>query len=275
MFNRALWRKAFGDVRLLLSCLTLLLFAFSWLFVYLSSLIELGPLGVFLQTLPPVFEKLSGVPMAAVATPLGRISAAYVDPVVLLGTTIWAIGRGSDAVSGEIGRGTMEMLVAQPVRRISILMTQAAMTTIGSAVLALSVLVGLSIGVATVSLPAPVDWRDFVPGALNLFAMMVFLAGVSTLVSAFGNHRWRTIGLIGGFYVIELILKVIGRLVERLEWVKYLTFATACEPQGLVIDRMHAWELSLRYDGALIGLGIVCYLVAAAVFCHRDLPAPL
>ena len=42
----------------------------------------------------------------SVATSLGRISMAYVDPVVVFAATVWGIGRGSDAVSGEIGRGT-------------------------------------------------------------------------------------------------------------------------------------------------------------------------
>lgn len=275
MFNKALWRKAITDARLLLAFLTALLFVFNWLFVYLSSLIELGPLGVFLQTLPPAFEKLSGVPFASVATPLGRISAAYVDPVVVFSTTIWAIARGSDAVSGEIGRGTMEMLVAQPVRRLWILATQATVTILGAAILSLAVLLGTCAGIATVPLGEPVDWTVYIPGVFNLFAMMVFLAGVSTLISSDDNYRWRTIGLVGAFYVVQLVFKVIGRLVERFDWLLYFTFAAACEPQALVIDYDQAWALSWRYDGVLIGLGLACYAVAAAIFCHRDLPAPL
>ncbi len=105
--------------------------------------------------------------------------------------------------------------------------------------------------------------------------MMFFLAGVSTVLSSADNHRWRTIGLVGGFYVVQLVFKVIGRLVERFSWLIYLTFGTACEPQALVIDADQAWALSLRYDGVLIGIGLACYVVAAAIFCHRDLPAPL
>jgi ABC-2 type transport system permease protein len=275
MLNKALWRKAIGDARLLLIFLTGLLFVFNWLFVYLSSLIELGPLAIFLQTLPPAFEKLSGVPFASVATPVGRISAAYVDPVVVFATTIWAVGRGSDAVSGEIGRGTMEMLVAQPVRRLSVLATQGLVTTAGSAILALAVLSGTAMGVATVPLSEAVSWTAFVPGALNLFAMMVFLSGVSTVLSSADNYRWRTIGLVGGFYVLQLVCKVIGRLVARFEWLMYCTFFTACEPQALVIDFDHNWTLSWQYDGVLIGIGLACYAAAAAIFCHRDLPAPL
>jgi ABC-2 type transport system permease protein len=275
MGNKALWRKAIGDARLLVIFLTALLFVFNWLFVYLSSLIELGPLAIFLETLPPSFEKLSGVPFASVATPVGRISAAFVDPVVLFSTTIWAVGRGSDAVSGEIGRGTMEMLTAQPVRRLSILATQAIVTTIGSAILASAVLLGTCMGLATVKLSEPVFWTDFVPGVLNLFAMMFFLSGASTLVSSADDYRWRTIGIMGAFYIVELVFKVIGRLVERFEWLMYFTFATACEPQALVIDYDHAWALSVRYDGVLLACGLACYVGAAVIFCHRDLPAPL
>jgi len=273
--NRALWTKALLEARLLLLALALLLFAFNWIFVWISSMIELGAFGVFLQTLPPAFEKLSGVPFASVATSLGRISMAYVDPVVIFAATVWGIGRGSDAVSGEIGRGTMEMLLAQPVRRISVLATQAAVTVGGAALLALASWLGTCAGVASVTLDDRIAMTAFLPGVVNLFALMLFLAGFSTMISSWDSYRWRTIGLVGGFYVVELVLKVIARLVSKVEWLMQFTFLGAFEPQALIIDPEHAWDLSLKYDGVLVGLGLASYLVAAVFFCHRDLPAPL
>jgi len=115
----------------------------------------------------------------------------------------------------------------------------------------------------------------FLPGVVNLFAFMLFLAGFSTMVSSWDNYRWRTIGLVGGFYVIQLVMKVMARLVPKLEWLLQFTFLGAFEPQSLIIKQEQAWGLSLQYDGALIGLGLASYVVAAVVFCHRDLPAPL
>ena len=79
----------------------------------------------------------------------------------------------------------------------------------------------------------------------------------------------------GAFYVLQLVCEAIGRLVTWLEWLTYCTFFTACEPQALVIDADHAWALSWRYDGVLIGLGLASYVVAGAIFANRDLPAPL
>ena len=54
---------------------------------------------------------------------------AFVDPVVVLAATVWGITRGSDAVSGQLERGTMEMVLASPVRRTAVFVTQAAATT--------------------------------------------------------------------------------------------------------------------------------------------------
>ena len=67
----------------------------------------------------------------------------------------------------------------------------------------------------------------------------------------------------------------------------YTSFFTPFEPQLLVSNAAKAWSAwipktgnsfelgGLGYDSILIGLGLVAYLGAAAVFCHRDLPAPL
>ena len=74
---------------------------------------------ILLRAIPEDWQKLSGVPFAEVATHVGRVALAFVDPVVVLAATVWGVTRGSDAVSGQLERGTMEMLLAQPVRRRS------------------------------------------------------------------------------------------------------------------------------------------------------------
>ena len=92
--------------------------------------------------MPELVEQLMPVSFSQVATSAGRIAVAYDDPIVLLLVTVWAISRGSDAVSGELNRGTMEMVLAQPVTRFGVLGTQAAVTLGGAALLAAAALVG-------------------------------------------------------------------------------------------------------------------------------------
>jgi hypothetical protein len=71
------------------------------------------------------------------------------------------------------------------------------------------------------------------------------------------------------------VIKIVGRLVEDYEWLIGCTFLGAFEPQILIIDMKNAWSLSLQYNGALLGLGLVAYVLAAVVFARRDIPAPL
>ena len=57
--------------------------------------------------------------------------------------------RGSDVVSGELGRGTMEMFLAQPISRTRVFLHHAAYTIIGLFVLVLVAWLGMSIGLWT------------------------------------------------------------------------------------------------------------------------------
>jgi ABC-2 type transport system permease protein len=273
--NRALWTKAIADARLLFIGLAVLLFAFQWIYVWLTSLFKPEALDTIYKSFPPQFLALLAVSLEKLMSPTSRVAMAYIDPVVVFATVTWGIARGSDCVSGEIGRGTMEMLLAQPVRRVTIVVIHAVVTTCGAALLALASWLGTCQGLASVEFGKQVARADFVPAAVNLFSLMFFLAAASTLVSACDSYRWRTIGVMGALYMVELVLKIIARLAPSYQWMMNATFLGAYEPQVMIIERERAWDLSLTHDSTLLGLGLGCYLLAAIVFARRDLPAPL
>ncbi len=285
--NVALWKKSWNESRWLLAGCMAIMFVAHWLRVWLSSYLPSQDLASMLSFLPEFIEPLLPVSYKQIATPAGKIAAAYDDPIVLLLVTVWAISRGSDAVSGEVNRGTMEMVLAQPVTRLGVLGTQSAMTLLGAIALGATALAGTALGLATIALEETVSASVFVPAALNLTAVTVFLAGVTTMVSSASNSRGHTIGVVGGFYAFSMLLKAIGRLAPGWKWLNYISYFTAFEPQLLVGDPKRAWiwwsatadgsfELGgLGYDSILIGLGLLFYLVALGIFYRRDLPAPL
>lgn len=271
----ALWRKSLAEVRLLLPALLFVTFLFNLLYVWLTSLVELGALATFLKALPSSFERLAGMPFSSVATQTGRLSIAYVHPVTVFVATVWSIARGSDCISGEIGRGTMELLLAQPIRRTSIVVVHALVTNGGALLIALTAWIGTWLGVRITGLNAEVDVARFVPSAINLFGFMFFLTAFSTLVSAWGRDRRTTVGLLAGFYLVEMLLKIVARTAKGFEWLLYTTFLGAFEPQLLATHPETAWTNLAWSCGCLFGLGIAAYLAATVVFCRRDLPAPL
>lgn len=270
-----LWGKAIREARLVLAACALVLFAFALLYVWLSSKIELGPLAEILEGLPAPIERLSGIPFADVTTSSGLISVLFVDPILFVTCAIWAIARGSDVVSGEISRGTMEVLLAQPVRRLRILWTQGVITTIGAAVLAVAAVLGTYAGLVAVGWTDRVDIRDFYPAGVDVFALTFCIGGMATLVSACDRYRARAVGIATGIIVVQFVLKMMARMWSSGHFLTYWTIYGAYEPQVMIRDPGTAWTLAAQYAGTLVGLGLVFYTMAAVVFCRRDLPAPL
>ena len=307
--QRALWQKSIRDAAVMFVSLAVMLLLFHVLFVWLSSKIGIVPklesmnnidleklkeafepkegttspdgegsplsLAALLESTFKDFEKLSGVPFTDVATRSGLLALGYVDPVVLFVFVIWGIGRGSDTVSGPMGRGTLEMIAAQPVSRVSILVPQIAVMTIGCALLAIACWVGTCVGIAIVPLEETVDPMAFLPAAANLFGLGFFLAGFTTLISSVDNHRARTIGIAAGFFIVQLIIKIVARMASGWQWLMSFTFLGAFEPQVLVRDTGTAWVTLAQYNGILVGLGLAAFVAAGFIFARRDLPAPL
>lgn len=280
--NRALWKKAVSDSWRQLAICTVILLLFSWLFVWLMSLLKIGAWASLLNLLPSFFKPLMGVDVVKLATPTGQLSVLYVHVVTLLVCVGWALGRGSDAVAGEIGRGTMDLVLSLPVRRATLVVISAAVAAFGAAVLAISVLAGTCLGLVTVTLHGKVAPWALLPGAANLCCMTFCFAGVTTLISSCGRDRWRTIILSGGFFVLSAIVKTTWQLIPAQSdgwlgawlktWLKYGSFLTPFRPQYLILEE-DTGLLALRYDATLVSLGVIAYAAAAIVLTRRDIPA--
>ena len=230
--NRALWKKACSEGFWLLCICALGLFLFCFIRVWFISRMEMSRFASIIGELWSDIEKFSTVPLAHLLTYPGRIAVVYNEPLVVLIMTVWAVSRGSDVVSGEISRGTMEMLLAQPTSRLQILWSQAVVGLLGVVVLCVATLAGTATGIHTFRIkespqspsikipglkfdvPLPflppksteptytpmsqkADTRQMLPAAINLGALGVFLLAFTTLMSSWDRHRWRTIGIFG------------------------------------------------------------------------------
>ncbi|MCA9182522.1 MAG: hypothetical protein KDA51_13745, partial [Planctomycetales bacterium] len=116
--NRAVLKKCLVEALLLLIACAIAIYALCWLHVWLVSRLELSEFAKVIEPLWKKYNKLSPVSLDQLLTYSGRIARAYSEPMVTLCITVWAIARGSDVVSGELGRGSMEMLIAQPLSRL-------------------------------------------------------------------------------------------------------------------------------------------------------------
>jgi ABC-2 type transport system permease protein len=282
----ALFCKTLADARWFLPALAGFMFFLQWLRVWIVGQVPAARFRALIDLAPDFIKQLIPVPIEQLVTPAGRIALSYDDPLVLLIVVVWSIARGSDAVSGELNRGTMEMLLAQPVSRLAVLWSQAAGTLCGLVALTAAAWLGTWVGIETVVLEERVEAGRFLPAAINLGCLGCCLAGITTLLSSWDDSRWRTIALAGQFYVIQTVMRIVALAVPGWRWLLKLTIFTPFDPEGLVAHPELAWTWWSVQEGVerlggwgchavLLGLGLVGYALASVVFQRRDLPAPL
>lgn len=320
MIHWTFLKKTLRDVRWLWLTCALCLFVFAWVHVLINSQFGMDRLAKILEYIPEGIEKLAPVPFKELLTYPARLAVLYEEPLIYMLMTIWCVARSSDVVSGELGRGTMEILLSQPISRRQVLVTPTLVTLVGMTALVLVVLLGTYCGIATSWVEKPIHgWtipftglevpsvsastervpmssfvsvRQMLPAALNYFCLGFFLCGVCTMLSCCDRYRWRTLGIMIGFYVVQMLAELLGQAVDALSWLRQLTFFRAYEPVMFVSKSIKnpnfAWSWFERdaaghiidmgpfvCDAILLTFGAIAFLVAGVVFARRDLPAPI
>lgn len=291
--NRALVKKSLHEAKLLFAASALWLFAFCWVRVWIVSRMEQSRFQSILEQFGDLVETVSPVSIAHLVSFTGRIAIAYDDALVVFVVLAFAIARGSDVVAGELGRGTLEMLLSQPVSRWQVLGSQALVTVTGLMLLALATWLGNWAGIQTtqarverpVELKIPfgptisnpfikakieqvpmrtqVDPQILAPAAVNLFCLGLCFAGGTSLLSACDRYRWRTIGVTLALLIVQMIAKITGVLVKDWSFLKYLSLLTAYEPEKLVEIAVrqpsYTWSLTMPASQGGFMLGPLGY----------------
>lgn len=277
---RILVKKYVHESFLLWVACALILFAFPWVRIWTVSQFELSSFSSLLEQFK-AFEKFSPVPLEQFLTYQGMVGFTFDEPVLLLCMLVWCIARGSDVVSGELNRGTMELLLAQPVSRSKVFAAHAVVTIIGLVLLCLLFYCGLCLGIQTNSTPVSkggfwslpwiglqienplvtkrtemVPLREFVdPGlyilpTINLFALGFAVLGLSVFFSARDQYRWRTIGTVIGIYVLQLLLFILSKSTAQTHFLTLFTFLAAYQPDWIVQRVSNHPETAWHWLGA-------------------------
>ena len=289
--NFALLRKYVVDAAILFVMCAIGVFTFCWFRTWIVGELDTAQFKQIIDLLPNDWRKFATVDFDWLVSYLGRTALTLDEPMLVMFISAWVLVRGSDVVSGELSRGTMEMLLAQPVSRRHIYWTHATYTIIGLALLILLTWTGMSIGiwttsveettypefrvplldiripltflrpqVETVAMVTEVDPIMFLPGVINLFFVGFFLAGFAAWCSSWDRYRWRTLGIVAAVYFAGAMLKILGMAVEEYKWTIYTSFFGYYEPASSIelsqSQQGAAWWLG-QYDevGELVGIG--------------------
>jgi ABC-2 type transport system permease protein len=322
----ALVIKLLRDLRLPLVVVAVLLIAFQCLWVKITQRIvgQLVPFFVGLavaQKLAPqsleeqlfrgpgkLMQTLMGGELIKLDRAMDVLSIGYVHPLMQTLFCIWAIGRAAGAIAGEIDRGTMELLLAQPLPRYRVVLAHLCVDGLTIPMLCLSLWAGTSFGSWLVGpikvdpadlkeLPVPLQAEPspetleispaaFGPSLWNVGALIFAVAGYTMWLSARGRFRWRVMGAAVLITLLQFLINVVGQVWEAVAWLRPFTVFYYYQPQQILLAHRWSVELGTVWNGGqpllavnvlavLFGVGAVGYGMALWTFCRRDLPAPL
>ncbi len=229
-----------------------------------------------------IIQKLIGGESIDVRKASDLLSSGYVHPLVQTILCIWAIGRAAGAIAGEIDRGTMELLLAQPITRHQLLRAHLYVDFMTIPILCAAMLSGSVLGAYLVGLvnnPEPLlradPWRC-APALVNVALLVFAVSGATMWLSAAGRFRGRVLGAAVVITLVQFLVNVIGQLWTPLEPFRPFTVFYYFQPQPIILKAdWYAIGEVWRNFAVLLAIGAAGYALAWRVFLRRDLPAPL
>jgi ABC-2 type transport system permease protein len=227
-------------------------------------------LGDLLERLGFVQQFLKVLVGMDVAGPLGPdlfVALRWIHPVVLALVWAHAIIHCTRVPAGEVDRGTIDVLLAMPVSRWGLYVSESVVWMASAGVVLTLGLAGSMVGERgnppeTQPTPAHVGIV-----LVNLACLYGAVGGVAWLVSALSDHRGRAIAVVFAVVVASFLINYLAQLWKPAERLSVLSVLTYYRP--LFILRDGAWPSK---DLAILGgTALVTWSAAGWTFSRRDL----
>ena len=318
-----LWRKLLRDSRtsFLVIFLLLMLFQVFWVMVTKRVTTEFSPLfrGIanrlnvaedsfqkhFFSGPGKVMQSIMGGEDVRFNKPQDMLAVGYLHPLIQTIFCIWAIGRAAGAIAGEIDKGTMELLLAQPLSRGQIVLAHFLVDLLLIPLLAIGLWLGTLLGTflsgpfqineskfELFSISIPIDSQTLVvdpmvlaPSIWNIAALLFALSGLTMWISSRHRFKGRAVSIAVLVVLIQFIVNVLGQLWDTISYLRPLTIFYYYQPQRISLQ--HEWTIdpgliwtgepmvALNVVAVLFAVGLLGYLLAWRTFERRDIPAPL
>ena len=195
---------------------------------------------------------------------VGFLNIEYLSYLPLL-LGIYAVVYCGGLVSKEVERGTLDVVLSQPVKRTTFLLSKLA----GFMTLALAVTVAstLALLLGAITVDVDVSVANLVAVHAVAFLLAAAIAGYSTLASCVSLDPGRSLAAAGILTAFSYFANVLGSAIEGIGWLKYASLFYYYDSLQVLADGAVNWT------GVAVYVAVFAVTVAASVvvFRRRDL----
>ncbi len=216
--------------------------------------------------IPDAFLRLLGADPFSLA---GAVALGAVHPIAIALQCAFPVGFGAAAIAGERQRGTLEVLLARPVSRRSLVATLAVAILGFAVVTTLALVAGTVSGATLYGVAGGLDAGDLAFLALNTVLLLAALGSLGLVASTTFDRLAPAVGVAFAFVLVAYVLEILGTLWPDAEPLQPLSLFHYLQPLDI-----------LAGDGSVGDLAILAAVAVAALahvlfwFPRRDLAAP-
>ena len=219
-----------------------------------------------LDMFPSVVKIALGGNMLQVGNTPGLIAIGYQHPFILFLLMLFAVGVPTGLLTGEVQKGTMELILSRPVKKLHIYLCAGFLTIAGMFALVFVMFLGTVTAVHIYEFNDPVPLDLFFRLAMNGGLLASAVGAVALLAAAYFKGRNMAVGVTAGFLMINYFISVISQLWPRMAFLNRVTLFNYLSAPKL----WRGWPLS---DFAVLAAVLLVSAVAGAiVWQRRDLP---
>ncbi len=219
-----------------------------------------------LESMPPAFRALFAAEGLDLTTAEGYLNVelfSFVLPLLLMAYTV-AVGGG--ATAGEEERGTVDLLLANPISRWRVVVDKSLAILLGTLVLCLAVWIGVVVGAAASDVKLDLVRVGGAVASSGLLGLA--FGGIALAIGALTGRRMVAIAGSMGLAVVAFFVNALGTLVDWLEPLRPLSpfyHYLGNDPLRRGLDPGHA--------AVLLAIAVAGAAVAVVAFERRDLHA--
>src|SRR5579875_901473 len=179
---------------------------------------------------------------------------------------IWAILAGARLVRGDEERGTLDVLLSQPLARIRLLLEK--LLALMLAILVMMLIISLFILLGQLSAKQAADYPRALLTALNVGLFELIFACIALLISQFVRWRGAAAGWTAAILVIMFLFDSVGRVQHNFDWLRHLSIFYYYNSNKPLIP-----SVSANWGAVALLLVLTLVLIAAStlIFARRDL----
>ncbi|MEX0621882.1 MAG: ABC transporter permease subunit [Candidatus Woykebacteria bacterium] len=263
LFLKTIRKNIFG-----LAVYTLISAAFVWMYVafYPSLAKESEILKKSFEALPKEFFQAFDIEIGTYFSSLeGFLSGEYFSiiwPIVLI---ILTIAYASTSIAGEVEKGTIELLLAQPISRLKIFLAK---YFSGIVIIAAFVLLSNFSAVPFAALHN-VDYQlqNYLTMSIIGFLFGFAIFGICTLLSSLSSTKGRPAAITGGVLIIMYALNIFSAFQESIDNLKFASFFHYYDFKEAIVNN----SIDITNVSLFLAVGIITTVAATVVFIKRDI----